>query len=82
MPIEERKAELEERKKPKNVVIKKNADSKYLAFSKNSKGTGLRPASSQKDLAPIGETPLEYPKRQQEVPQVPEDQTSSTEYWT
>lgn len=67
--VEETKIETveknEERKKPKNVVIKKSTDQKYLlSFNKNSSLRLTAKTSSQKELAPINENPSENIKKQ------------------
>ena len=64
LPLEENKEEnidkVEEKKKPKNVVIKKNPDQKYiLSFNKNPNLKIINKTNSQKELVPINENPHE-----------------------
>ena len=71
----ENNEKIEERKKPKNVVIKKSSDQKYLlSFNKNPSLKITTKTASQKELTPITENPSENTKKQQ-----PKEEKNQTE---
>lgn len=83
--LEETKVEnnerVEERKKPKNVVIKKNTDQKYLlSFNKNPSLKITTRISSQKELLTINENPSENTRKVQEKTQKEENNQSEEQY--